>query len=384
MTPRPFFWRWLSRSLRGTLASGAVATASLALCAALVFASVAVSSGVEGQLGRELKAYGANLLLVPRQAALRTGVGPYELGTAAEARALRTADLARLPEWVEGAAPGLLVRVSVDGREAGAVGYDLAALRALNPLWRVAPRWPDGAAEAIAGVTLAARLGLAPGREATVAVGERTARVVVASIVETGGAEDEDLFLPLALAQELSERPGEASHALLRARLAERDADDAARVLEAAVPGAEVRTIRQVARAEEALLGKVRRMLLLVTAALAAATAFTVTGTLGVLLLGRRREIGLCLALGADPAALRTLLLSEAAASGIAGGLAGCVLGAAAAEAVAWSVFGALIPLAAPAPLAALALSLAIALGAAIWPVRQAVRVSPCDTLRAQ
>jgi putative ABC transport system permease protein len=311
VTPRAFFARWLARSLRGTLASGAVATASLALSSALVFASVAVSAGVEGQLGRELRGYGANLLVLPRQAPLRVGVATFDLGTVAEERGLATSDLARLPpEWVEASAPALLLRVRVEGRDAGAVGYDLAALRAMNPLWRIAPRWPEGPAEAVAGATLAARLGLAPGREATVVAGERTARVVVAAIVETGGAEDEDLLLPLALAQDLAARPGEASLALVRARLAGRSAEDAARAIEAAVPGAEVRTIRQVARAEDALLGKVRRMLALVTAALAAATAFTVAGTLGVVLLGRRREIGLCLALGAAPGSLRALLLS--------------------------------------------------------------------------
>lgn len=385
MTSRAFFARWLARSLRGTLASGAVATASLALSSALVFASVAVSAGVEGQLGRELRGYGANLLVLPRQAPLRVGIAAFDLGTVAEERGLRTSDLARLPaEWVEASAPALLLRVRVEGREAGAVGYDLAALRAMNPLWRMAPRWPEGALEAVAGATLAARLGLSPGREVTVVAGERTARVAVAAIVETGGAEDEDLLLPLSIAQDLAGRPGEASLALVRARLAGRSADDAARALEAAVPGAEARTIRQVARAEDALLGKVRRMLALVTAALGAATAFTVAGTLGVVLLGRRREIGLCLALGAAPGSLRALLLSEAAASGLAGGLAGCALGAVASEAVAWSVFGAGIPLAASAPAAALATSVAVALGASLWPVHRAVRVSPCDTLRAQ
>ncbi len=93
---RRFFLRWLSRSLRGTLASGAVATASLALSAALVFCLVAVSAGVEGQLGAELKAYGANLLLVPRTAPLQFGMGALDLGPVEEDRALRVADLERL------------------------------------------------------------------------------------------------------------------------------------------------------------------------------------------------------------------------------------------------------------------------------------------------
>jgi putative ABC transport system permease protein len=389
MRPRgrgaPFFGHWLRRSLRRSLVASAVATASLALSSALVFCLVAVTGGVAGQLGKELAAYGANLLVVPASAPLRFGLGALELGPVEEERHLAEGDVLRLPAagvGVETVAPALLARVRVAGATAGAVGYPLDALRRLNPLWRVAPRWPDGG-EAMVGASLAARLSLAPGSEVDVDAGRGAARVRIAATVETGGPEDEDLFLPLALLQALAGRPGEVSLALVRADLSSRPPEEAARAIAAAVPGAEARTLSQVASAESALLAKVGRLLLLVTLALGAATAFTVSGTLGVLLLARRQEIGLCLALGAGAGTVRRLLLTEAAASGIAGGVGGCLLGALAAEAIAASVFGTLVPLGwAAAPLA-LATALALALGAALWPVARALRVSPCDTLRA-
>lgn len=379
-----FFRRWLGRSLRRSLAAGAIATASLALSSALVFCLAAVSGGIEGQLGKELAAYGANLLVLPRSAPLRFGLGGLELGPVEEERRLQEADVARLATaaGVETVAPALLARVLLDGVPAGAAGHDFGALRALNPLWRVAPRWP-GAGEAMAGATLAARLRLAPGGELAVEAGGRAARVRLAAVVETGGREDDDLFLPLPLLQALAGAPGEVSLALVRADLSARPAQAAARAIEAVVPGAEARTLAQVAQAEGSLLAKVKRLLLLVTLALGAATAFTVSGTLGVLLLARRQEIGLCLALGAPPATVRRLLLAEAAASGAVGGLAGCVAGAAAAQLIALSVFGTLVPPGwAAAPLA-LGTALALALGAALWPVARALAASPCDTLRA-
>ena len=89
------------------------------------------------------------------------------------------------------------------------------------------------------------------------------------------------------------------------------------------------------------------------------------------------------LALGAARRTVRSLLLAEAAASGLAGGLAGCAAGALAAEAVAASVFGALVPLGWKAAPLALGAALVLALGAALWPVERALRVSPCETLRA-
>ncbi len=381
---RSFFRRWLARSLRGSAGAGAVSTASLALSAALVFCLVAVSSGIEEQLGAELRAYGANVLVVPRAAALRFGLGTLELGPVEEDRTLASADLGRLGgDLVDVAAPGLVLTLRVAGREVGATGWDLQALRRLNPLWRVAPRWPEAPGEAMLGASLATRLGVKPGDAVEVASGERIARVAIVGTVETGGAEDENLLLSLPLAQEISGRAGQASLALVRARLEGRAPEAVARAIEAAVPGAEARTLRQVARSEASLLGKVKRLILLVTIALSAATAFTVAGTLGVLLLARREEIGLYLALGAPPSVVRRLLLSEAAAAGLAGGIAGCLAGAAGAQVVARTVFGTWVPLSAAPPILALAAALGIALGASTWPVQRALQASPCDTLRA-
>jgi putative ABC transport system permease protein len=388
--PRPagtsFLGRWLRRSLGRNLLSGGVATASLALSSALVFCLAAVSGGVEAQMGKELAAYGANLLVLPRSAPLRFGLGALELGPVEEERWLSEEDVLRLPSasaGVASVAPGLLARVRIGAETAGAVGYQWNGLRRLNPLWRVSPRWPEGG-EAMVGTSLAARLRLEPGADVEVAVGGgRASRVRVAATVETGGPEDDNLFLPLSLLQDLAGARGQVSLALVRADLGGRSPEEVARAVEAAIPGAEARTLAQVARAEGALLAKVRRLLLLVTIALGAAAAFTVSGTLGMLLLARRQEIGLCLALGAGAGTVRRLLLAEAAASGLAGGVGGCLLGAAAAEAIAASVFGSLVPIGwAPAPLA-LGAALALALGAAVWPVARALRASPCDTLRA-
>jgi putative ABC transport system permease protein len=384
---KPFGRRWLRRSLRDTLASGGIATLSLALSAALVFALVAVTRGVRQQLGRELASYGANLLVLPASAPLRFGLGSMEMGPVEEARSLSEAALTALPgtpaTGVETVAPALLASVELDGEPVAAAGWPLDALRRLNPLWRVSPRWPTEPNEAMIGSLLAARLRLSAGGEIEVRGSAGIERLRIVALVETGGAEDENLFLPIARLQSLTGRPGEASFALVRARMAERAPEAAAKAVADAVPESDVRTLSQVARAEASLLAKVGRLLLLVTLAITAATAFTVSGTLGVLLLGRRQEIGLYLALGAGPARIRSLLLAEAAATGLAGGVAGCALGLGAAEAIALSVFGSSVPFSWLAAPAALLTALALAVGAAAWPVRRALRVNPCDTLRA-
>ncbi|MBI5477583.1 MAG: FtsX-like permease family protein [Deltaproteobacteria bacterium] len=364
-----------------------VGTASLTLASTLVFSLVAVSSGVEAQLGVALRSYGANLVLLPRATALRFGHGALDLGPVEEERTLRATDLKALatamPEGVDTLVPGLIASAQVRGQGIGAAGYPFDELKRLSPHWRVQPRWPRADDEAMVGSALAARLGLRAGETIAVTMGNRSARVVLAAEVETGGGEDDDLFLSLKLVQDLSGRPDAASLALVRARQGSRSAAAVAAALEAALPGVEARTFRQVAQAEEALLAKVKRLLWLVTLAVGAATAFTVAGTLGVLLLGRRQEIGLCLALGATARRVRLLLLAEAMVAGLAGGMAGCLCGILAAETITRSVFGVSAELAVAAPLLAVATGLVISLGAAAWPVHRALRVSPCDALRA-
>jgi putative ABC transport system permease protein len=201
---KSFFPRWLARSIRGSLGSGLIAMASLALSGSLVFMLVAVSSGVERQLGAELKAYGANLLALPRLAPMRFGLGAFELGPVEDERFLETGPLAGLPpDLAEGVVPGLLLRVVVEGGEVGAVGYDLPRLHALNPLWRVSGRWPASPGELLVGTTLAARLGLTPGGSLRLRVGDRELQAAVAGLVETGGGEDESLLLSLGEAQQI-------------------------------------------------------------------------------------------------------------------------------------------------------------------------------------
>src|SRR5262249_17989890 len=79
-----------------------------------------------------------------------------------------------------------------------------------NPWWHVDGRWfGDDAAECVVGAALAHRLGIAMGQTLEVHTGDRTTRMQVVGIVSTGGQEDDAILAPLAVAQQLSNRPGE-------------------------------------------------------------------------------------------------------------------------------------------------------------------------------
>jgi putative ABC transport system permease protein len=108
-----------------------------------------------------------------------------------------------------------------------------------------------------------------------------------------------------------------------------------------------------------------------------------VYGVLSYVVSGRRKEMGIRLALGAHPRSLRTMILGqgmEIAGVGIVAGLLLARLGAMVLEGLLFGVEGGTW---APYAVAALVLS-AVALAASALPAWRAAAVAPADSLRSE
>ncbi|HEY4687837.1 MAG TPA: ABC transporter permease, partial [Anaerolineae bacterium] len=68
-----FAWRILAGSLRHQHARLSIAALAMVLGSALVSGLLNLSGDIGGQVGRELRAYGANLIIRPRAPSLRVG-----------------------------------------------------------------------------------------------------------------------------------------------------------------------------------------------------------------------------------------------------------------------------------------------------------------------
>jgi len=380
------FWRVLLRSLRHQRVRLSIAALAMALGSALVSGLLNLSGDIGGQVGRELRAYGANLVIRPREQSARVGSGGLEFGAVTAAQTLIEADLERVNqvEGVIGYVPSLYAVVEVEQRPVVLAGVGLPAARSLNTWWQVQGRWPETDAELLVGARAAEALDISSGEVVNVEYGDETQTMRVVGVLETGGAEDEQIVAGLRVAQTLTAQPGRVGLVMISALANERSLETIARDVQAALPQAEVRTLAQFAQAETTVLNKVRLLIGLVAALVLVAGALTVAGTLNIIVMERRAEIGLMKALGADDRRVAGLFLIEALNIGGIGGVVGYLAGLTLAIAIGQRVFQATIAPTPWGPPGTLLIALGVALLASLLPVQRALAVDPVTTLRGE
>ncbi len=393
----------------------AVTAVALGTLGATALCEVMLASG--DRLAGELASYGANLELVP-------------------APGRDALSVARLPEvrkifWrnnIVAVAPLFPLRLRLAVRGAGGeVGEVVgtwfhhplepgwySGLPATRPTLRVAGRWPrdetaDGApaggvAEAAVGRRLAARLHAAVGDSIEAALGSRAATLRVVGIVTSGGDEDDQALVPLAVVDTLAGRPGSFRRAEIFAQTnpegknvrdprgmtaKEYEAwfctaypSSIAFQLRQALPEAEARVVSGIAAATADVLGKLRGVLIALAAVALLGAAVGVTAAMTATVLERRLEAGLLVAIGAARRRVVLFFLSEAALLGGLGGLAGGALGLAAGRLMGSGALGIEVPWTPILLPFAVLLGLAVAVVASALPVSRALGRYPAALLK--
>lgn len=421
--------RLLGEALRRRTRRAVVAVVAVAVGTALATALLGISLDITANMAREMRGYGANIVVAPASAGAQLEFGGITLRPPAARGAIDEAELARLKTifWrhnVLGFAPLLSAVAEVDGRQVVLTGtwFDhrlslpggeqfRTGMRSISPWWQVEGDWPDDRdpSAALIGAALAERLGLRVGDAVTVSSGGQPQSLRVVGRVSTGGYEEEQLFVPLPTAQRLLGLARGADKVLVSA-LVEPDEKlrpdlrglDPARMtpeqyvtwycspimgamvkqIGEVLPGTDVKVVRQVAEAEGAFLSKLGLLMTLLTATALVASALAVMTTMTASVLERRQEIGLMKAVGADGGQIALIFLGEAGLLGLAGGALGYLAGLGLAGLVGWQVFAAAVS---PPPIVlpiALALALAVVLAGSALPVRRAMRLDPVVLLR--
>jgi putative ABC transport system permease protein len=371
---------------------------------------------ISEKVSKELRAFGANIIIEPKVEGLADISG--------QKRYLREADIVKAKTifWrhnILGIAPflktdaklkfkGYSEQVDVIGtwyeKELPLPGETrnfLAGSKTVSPWWNLEGQWPASDKGIVIGTSLSSRLGVKRGDSITLDGRDFT----VTGILETGGKEDNQVFMELRSLQEFKDMKGRVSHVLVSAlskpmdEFAYKDPEEMtqaeyekwyctgyitsiARQLEEVFKGSSARPIWQVAETEGKILKRLRSLIYLLSFIALVASALGVSTTMVMSLLRRIQEIGLMKAIGADSRNIIVIFLSEGVVVGLIGGLCGYVLSIIAARYIGMEVFNTgfehrsmLLPI-------AIGSAILISIGGTLLPIKRALRIRPGVVLR--
>jgi len=407
------------RQKRRKLLAGVAITLGVAVATAMI----AVATDIGDKINRELRTYGANLLVTPQEDTLDVEIGGVNLKPPSDGNFLNEADLPKIEGtfWrhnILGFSPMLPVTISISDaggpKDATLLGTYFAkqltfgkdqyttGVRATHPWWKVQGTWPaDDSSDVLVGEHLSAKLGQQPG--GAVVIAGQSHRI--AGVLSTGGVEDDEVVAPLAVAQQILGKPSAVRRIYVSAltkpedALARRDpksmnpqlfdrwycspyVQSIAYQLQEAIPHSHAEQIRQVAQNEGTVLSRIKGLMLLVTLAALLASALAVSAAMATAIFERRREVGLMKALGAGHFAVAALFFAESALLAIFGGVVGFFAGSLLAHRIGRSIFDSEITIQPVLFPIILAIAIIVTFAGSAAAIRRAVQFDPVFALR--
>ena len=422
-------WRMLRQSWGRNLRRKMLAILTVFLASSLISALLAVSIDIGDKMSRELKSYGANILIEPAGQAALPAMFSEKSNPLSGQDFLDEKELPNIKDifWrnnIVGFAPMLGGEATVNGHDIRLLGtffnqpVDIpdeegyqTGQQTVSPFWQVTGEWPQEPVgevpQTLVGHALARNNGWKVGDSLTLQVDGHTQTVTVSGILSSGGEEDSQLVMPLSVVQQLLGLEGKVQairvsaltvpeNELSRRARENLDALNAeeydlwyctayvssiAHQLEEAISGAEVRPVWQVAASEGVVIDKIQLLMGVVTLAALAASAMGIASLMTSTIMERAKEIGLMKALGARQWQILLLFYLEAASSGLAGGAVGCLAGWGLAKAIGLMLFDAPLNFAWIVFPCVLVVAVLIALIGTWFPARKIARLYPVEVL---
>ena len=419
------FVRLVYESFRRQKRRKLLAGVAITLGVGVATAMIAVATDIGDKINRELRSYGANLIVTPQEDTLDVEIAGVNLKPPSDGAYLNEADLPKIKGmfWrnnIVGFAPMLPVNVSVgaasDTKSVTLLGTYFSkqlhfgkedfvtGVRMTHPWWKVEGTWPDdNSQDVLLGERLAAKLNRRPGEQ--IEISGQSHRI--AGILSTGGAEDDQIVASLALPQQILGTPGAVRRIYVSAlakpedALARRDpksmnpemfdrwycspyVQSIAYQLQETIPHSHAEQIRQVAQNEGTVLARIKGLMLMITLAALFASALAVSAAMATAIFERRNEVGLMKALGAGNTSVAALFFTEATLLALIGGIAGFAGGALLARQIGSSIFDSKIivqPVLFPV---ILAIAVIVTFAGSAAAIRRAVKFDPVYALRGE
>ncbi|WP_103063689.1 ABC transporter permease [Actinomyces qiguomingii] len=439
MTNRRMFATMLIGAMLRRRSRALAAVGSSMVGAAALFCLAAICLAVPAQMSAQMRQYGANLIVMPIAAGTGSVVGDppaadADAGNAAEGTDGGGSGAARISDSDLGVVDAAVAAASgytVDELATAAyryetirinrspyllAGIDVDAVRALNGHWEIEGDWPREG-QALIGLNVAESAGLGVGSVVTAeylssdnlaSVGDSGASATAAAtgdpakedetaagraqwrvsgIVDTGGEEDDIVYVPTEAVESLTDS-ADAGYDVVEfsvdtavvsveeAAAAVTDSDAAGRVA--------ARPVSKISSGDTRIITMLNTLFWVVAVVVLGLTLVGVSTTMTVIVAERRNEIGLRKALGASGGSIAAEFFAEAALLGMIGGTIGTAIGHGLAVAVGLGVFDRPIGFSWWLASASVALTTLVAVIASYSPVRRASRIDPALVLREE
>ena len=343
---------------------------------------------VGDKVNQELKAFGANITVAPKNASLLNDV--YGVGSdSGHKEYLNEEDLGKIKTifWTNNIVaftPMLNGTVSVNGQNVNLTGtwfnYHMTlptgdafdtGVEEMKSWWQIDGDWPkDNTDQVLVGQKLAESLQVKTGDTLLYRRADGTqGQFVIAGIVSGGGNEDNAILASLPVVQQALNLKGKVSEIEVSAittpenDLARKAAANPERLsqaereiwyctayvssiafqIEEVVNNSSARPVRQIAESEGKILDKTQLLMLLITVLSLISAALGVSNLVSANVMERSREIGLMKALGAKNYEVILMILTETLIAGILGGIVGYFIGMGFAQVIGYTVFGSAI-----------------------------------------
>lgn len=388
--------RILGKSISRRKTRIAIAIISVIMGASITGALVTTSLNIKEKVGLEFRQYGANILLVPRTESIPISIGDVDYGSVTEQKFLDESDISKIYEiyWsknILGVAPYLYSVVAVEDQKSVLSGVWFDQIREISPWWDLEGNWIEDRNDTqnvIVGITISEILEIDIGDELTIkfndTINETSRSLNVVGIVSTGSSEDNQIFVPLSLAQNITGLWGKVSTVQVSALCTACPIEDIAEQIEEKIPYIQAKSVKQMVKAEMEILEKIEELMILIAVIALMASALGVMTTMTTSVVERTKEIGMMKAIGAENRKIASLFLLEALIIGLIGGILGYIVGLGVAQFIGMSVFSSTIsPRLTVLPLV-LGVSVGIAVFASALPVRRAMTIEPAKVLRGE
>lgn len=385
------FWRMVKGALFRQKRKMLMIAFTVALGASLATAMLNVMLDVGDKVNQELKTYGANINVVPKEASLLGDLYGVEAGSGVSDKYLKESELGNIKTifWafnIVDFAPYLETKVRLntqtDTTELVGTWFEHhlnlptgetldTGMKNMKSWWAISGDWLSDEDEdhIMIGSLVADRYNIKIGDTLTVHSDSQTKELVVKGIFNSGSDEDNQIYAPLSLTQELTGRQGFVSRVEVSAlttpdnELSRKAAQNPKSLsikewetwyctayvssisyqIEEVMTDSVAKPIRQVAESEGAILEKTQLLMLLITLLSLMGSALGISNLVTASVMERSSEIGLLKAMGAHNSPISRLILTEILITGIAGGIAGYFAGLGFAQIIGRSVFGSAI-----------------------------------------